>query len=112
MDKIRENSDGANANIRLLVLRPPPTGTNNTMRANFFIRWLNYQLKGAATVKNLKTDLLDGSILCLLAENLTGNKPEFTVTDTKKAAATALNAALDVLEKSGITLPPDSTSQV
>lgn len=101
---ILENSK-SQPEIRLLVLRPVPTGTNLKMRVNVMKRWLNYQLKGKNhEITNLKVDLQDGIVLCDLAENLSeGNK---------KIESKSIKNALDLFEEIGISLPHDAPQQV
>ena len=100
--------------VRLLVLRPQPTGTNEVMRATVLKRWLNYQIKDK-TIKTLKSDLADGHVLCALAESLTdGKKVKSTAEcpDKREASVLRMKEALNLLEGEGITLPHDTIQQV
>ena len=99
--------------IRLQVLRPPPIGTSPTMRASTLQRWLNHQIKESGlVVDDLTKDLDDGTVLCALTQSLTGTKPTYAISEKPRDTATAaLRAAIDVLEKSGITLAHDAVQQ-
>merc|ERR1712137_212938 len=75
------------------------------MRALVLRRWLNYKLDGTFVVKNLKTDLASGTVLCFLAEQLAeGVKPHVP---PNANPTQALSAAFRTLSSIGIEIPRD-----
>lgn len=78
------------------------TKTENVQDTKTFLRWINFIIKKKShTITNLKSDLKDGTVLCMLLECLTNRNVPI---DPQDAPLDRINAAIESFKADNVDI--------
>lgn len=81
------------------------TKTENVQETKTFMRWINFMIKKSShTITNLKSDLRDGTVLCVLHECLTNIKVPI---DLQDGPLDRVNAAIESFKADNVEICND-----